>query len=163
MTELKKVLKAREKLVAQREWASAGAKYYENVQLAAQASIRDIDQAIEKIQAAPQQSVKSEKAAHTAKKTKDSTKQDKPVNKSGLPATGEEFWLSFLNHDGRRLADVFEDALAALKKEHKFTPSDDQRKKLRNRLAVAFHSAALNKNIISNGQGRDRLYSLPKQ
>ena len=162
MSELKKLLKAREKLVAQREWAMAGAKYYHNVQLMAQASILDIEQAIEKIQAESQQSTGMEKTARIEKKPQASShKQNTPL-KSELPATSEGFWLGFLNQDGRRLAEVFDDALAALKKEHKFTPSADQCKKLRNRLAVALHGAARNKIVVSSGKGRDRLYSLPK-
>lgn len=162
MSELKKLLKAREELIAQREWAIAGAKYYQNVQLMAQASIRDIDQAIGKIQAGTQQSAGMEKTERIEKKSQASSKkQNKPL-KNELPGTSEGFWLSFLNHNGRHLSEVFDDALAALKKEHKFTPSEEQCKKLRNRLAVALHGATQNKSVASSGKGRDRLYYLPK-
>lgn len=162
MSELKKLLKARKELVAQREWALAGAKFYQNVQLMAQDSIRDIEQAIEKIQAETKHSDGIEKAVRFEKTPKaPSEKQNKPAN-SELPATSEEFWLSFLNQDGRRLTEVFDDALAELKKLHKFTPSTEQCKKLRNRLAVAFHGAAQNNSVVLSGTGRGRLYHLPK-
>lgn len=162
MIELKKLLKAREKLVVQRETAAAGAKYYESLQLTAQVSIRDIDQAIEKIRAEAEQSTKIQNTIRTASKAKTAAKQESSV-KGELPATGERFWLSFLNHDGRRIADVFDDAIASLKKEHKLTATPEQRKKLKNRLAVAFHGAVHNKSILTIGKGRDRLYRLPKR
>lgn len=162
MSELKKLLKAREKLVAQREWAKAGAKFYESVQLTAQVSIRDIDQAVEKIRAEAARSSEIAKTARVARNDK-ATAEQKKVAKGDIPATGEAFWLSFLDHDGRRQVEVFEDALAAMKKEHNFTPSPDQRKKLRNRLAVAFHGAVQNRTILPSGKGGDRLYRLPKR
>ena len=162
MTELKKLLKARERLVVQRETAIAGAKYYESLQLTAQVGIRDIDQAIERIRAEAEQTAKLEKMVGATTTRKTSTKQ-KASGKGELPATGEGFWLSFLDHDGRRVSDVFNDAIATLKKENKFTATPEQRKKLKNRLAVAFHGAAKNKTILIVGKGRDRLYRLPKR
>ena len=162
MSELKKLLKAREALVAQREWAIAGAKYYESVQLTAQVSIRDIDQAIERIRAEAAQVPQIAKSIPKAKQIKLPAKQ-KSRAKDALPATGEGFWRKFLDQQGRRLADVFDAALAALKKEHGLTPSADQRNKLRNRLAVDFHAGLQNKTILSSGHGRDRLYRLPKR
>lgn len=162
MTELKKLLKAREKLIVQRETAIAGAKYYASVQLMAQAGIRDIDQAIEKIHAEVERAAKLETMVRTTHATKAPAKQKAPV-KGEIPATGEEFWLSFLDHDGRRVAQVFDDAIAALKKEYKFTATTEQRKRLKNRLGVALHGAAKNKTILTVGTGRDRLYRLRKR
>lgn len=162
MIELKKLLKAREKLVVQRETAAAGAKYYASLQLMAQVGIRDIDQAIEKIRAEAAQAAKIQSTIGATSMAKTPAQQKTPV-KGALPATGEQFWLSFLNHDGRRVADVFDDAIAALKKKYKLTATPEQRKKLKNRLAVALHGAVQNKSILTIGKGRGRLYRLPKR
>lgn len=162
MFELRKLLKAREKLVAQREWAIAGEKFYANVHLTAQVGIRDVDQAIAKIQAEAQRSAEITKASREVKAAKVPANGRRSA-KGGIPATGANFWLGFLDQEGRGLADVFEAALATLKKEHKFNPTPDQRRMLRNRLVVTFHGAAQDKAILSTGSGRDRLYRLPKR
>lgn len=163
MSELRKLLKTREKLVAQREWAIAGAKFYETLQSSAQVGIRDIDLALEKIQEEKRRSADVAHAVRGATKPSNAVRDMAARAKSDLPPTGEAFWIGFLTHTDRRIGDVFKDALALWKRDHKFVPTPEQSAKLRNRLAVAFHGAALNKVILSTGKGRDRVYRLPKR
>lgn len=163
MSELRKLLKTREKLIAQREWAIAGAKFYETLQLSAQVGIRNIDLALEKIQEEKRRSANVVHAGRSATKRSSAVHALTALAKSDLPTTGEAFWIGFLTHNDRRIGDVFNDALALWKRDHKFVPTPEQSAKLRNRLAVAFHSAAQNKVILSTGKGRDRVYRLPKR
>ena len=163
MSELRKLLKAREKLITQREWAIAGAKFYENLQLSAQDGIRNIDLALETIQEEKRRSEAVSHAGQRAAKRSAAVAETRSRAKSDLPATGEAFWIGFLTHTGRGIGDVFNDALVAWKRDHKFVPTQDQCAKLRNRLGVAFHGAVQNKVILSTGKGRDRVYWLPKR
>lgn len=157
MSELKKLLKARDRLIVQREYALAGAKFYQNMHLSAQAAIGDIDAAIAHIRAQTSRSTDQVQAARKTAPAKATARGN-----GALPSTGERFWIGFLDKKGRPLAEVFEDALAALKKEYRFVPTAEQRRALRNRLAVAFHGAVRREVVHSEGSGQDRVYRLPK-
>lgn len=161
MSELKKLQKARERLAAQREWAAAGAKYYENVKAMAKAGIRDIDLAIERIHA------ESKRAAPPKKSVNGSAPAEKPAKtkrrqNGRLPATSEAFWLGFLGKERRGAADLLNDALAELKAQQQFVPTREEKAALNNRLTVTL-AGAIRKDVVgAAGPRGERRYWLKR-
>jgi hypothetical protein len=76
-------------------------------------------------------------------------------SKRSLPRTGQEFWLSLITAQAKPASHILADAIKALG----IDPTEEERKKLANRLAIALFNATKAKHIKATGPRRSRLYS----
>jgi hypothetical protein len=144
---------ARQAIRAELKHVEEGAAYYQKRATALRAALEQLDRTEEPVAASTQKTRVSGKAG---KRAKPSVIPKASTLKNALPKTSRDFWLGFIDQNPKTAAEIGNAAVASLG----FTPSPEQAKQLKSRLAPTLQTLLKSKAVKDTGSGRERKYSL---
>lgn len=144
---------ARKAIQAELKYVEEGVAYYQKRAAALRAALEQLKSSEDPGAATTQNAKVTRKSGKHAKQT-DARKASS--SKNALPKTSRDFWLSFIDQSPKTAAEIGNAAVASLG----FTPTPEQAKQLKSRLAPTL-LALLKSNVVKDtGSGRERKYSL---
>lgn len=144
---------ARQAILAELKHVEEGVAYYQKRAAALRAVLEQLEGSDNPVTTATRTSKVSHKAS---KQSKPAVARKTSASKQALPKTSRDFWLSFIGPEPKTAAEIGNAAVASLD----FTPTSEQAKQLKSRLAPTLQALLKAKAVKDTGARRDRKYSL---
>lgn len=145
--------KARQAIQAELNHAEQGVAYYQKRVEALRAALEQLEHS-DNPQVTAQR--KTRAAGSVPQGSKRTGARKSGSSRQGLPKTSQEFWLGFISQQPKTAAEIANAAVASLD----FTPTAQQAKQLKSRLAPTLQALLKAKKVQDSGSGRDRKYKL---
>lgn len=143
---------ARKAIQAELKYVEEGVAYYQKRSAALRAALEQLESSEDPVVATTQK----EKVTRKSGKRTMQTDTRKASSKNVLPKTSRDFWLGFIDQSPKTAAEIGNAAVASLG----FTPTSEQAKQLKSRLAPTLQALLKSKAVKDTGSGRERKYSL---
>jgi hypothetical protein len=144
---------ARKAIQAELKYVEEGVAYYQKRAAALRAALEQLESSEDPVVATTQ---KANAVRKPGKRTKQTATPKASSSKNALPKTSRDFWLSFIDQSPKTAAEIGNAAVASLG----FTPTPEQAKQLKSRLAPTLQTLLKSKAVKDTGSGRERKYSL---
>jgi hypothetical protein len=144
---------ARQAILAEIKYVEEGVAYYQKRAAALRAALEQLASTEDPATASSQETKASRKAG---KRAKPAVTSKASSSKRALPKTSRDFWLGFIDQSPKTAAEIGNAAVASLG----FTPTPEQAKQLKSRLAPTLQALLKSKAVKDTGSGRERKYNL---
>ena len=144
---------ARQAILAELKYVKEGIAYYQKRAGALRAALEQLESTEDP---AATSSQKTKRSSTIGKRAKSPVTGKASSSKNALPKTSRGFWLGFIDQNPKTAAAIGNAAVASLG----FTPTPEQAKQLKSRLAPTLQALLKSKAVKDTGSGRERKYSL---